>query len=66
MMQAAPSLGFTVSDFARGRCGTIGGASDPPDCPCPVGMALLNGDGIWLRVNRSLCEMPGYSEPGSS
>ena len=28
----------------------------------PVGMALLNGDGIWLRVNRSLCGMTGYSE----
>ena len=28
----------------------------------PVGMALIRGDGLWLRVNRALCEMTGYSE----
>ena len=28
----------------------------------PVGMALIRGDGVWLRVNRALCEMTGYSE----
>jgi PAS domain S-box-containing protein len=28
----------------------------------PVGMALIQGDGVWLRVNRALCEMTGYSE----
>jgi PAS domain S-box-containing protein len=28
----------------------------------PVGMALVGGDGVWLRVNRALCEMTGYSE----
>ena len=29
----------------------------------PVGMVLVGGDGTWLRVNRTLCEMTGYSEP---
>ena len=28
----------------------------------PVGMALLRSDGVWLRVNRALCEMTGYTE----
>jgi PAS domain S-box-containing protein len=28
----------------------------------PVGMALIRGDGVWLRVNRALCAMTGYSE----
>jgi PAS domain S-box-containing protein len=28
----------------------------------PVGMALIRGDGVWLRVNRALCTMTGYSE----
>jgi PAS domain S-box-containing protein len=28
----------------------------------PVGMALIRGDSAWLRVNRALCEMTGYSE----
>jgi PAS domain S-box-containing protein len=28
----------------------------------PVGMALIRGDGVWLRVNRALCEMTGYTE----
>lgn len=28
----------------------------------PVGMALLDRDGTWLRVNRALCELTGYSE----
>jgi PAS domain S-box-containing protein len=28
----------------------------------PVGMALIDSDGTWLRVNRSLCELTGYSE----
>jgi PAS domain S-box-containing protein len=28
----------------------------------PVGMALIRADGVWLRVNRALCEMTGYSE----
>lgn len=28
----------------------------------PVGMALIGGDGRWLRVNRALCEMTGYTE----
>jgi PAS domain S-box-containing protein len=28
----------------------------------PVGMALIRGDGLWLRVNRALCEMTGYTE----
>ena len=27
-----------------------------------IGMALVAPDGRWLRVNRSLCEMTGYSE----
>ena len=25
-------------------------------------MALIRGDGVWLRVNRALCEMTGYTE----
>jgi PAS domain S-box-containing protein len=29
----------------------------------PVGMALIRSDGVWLRVNRALCEMTGYTEP---
>ncbi|HKY04538.1 MAG TPA: diguanylate cyclase, partial [Blastocatellia bacterium] len=28
----------------------------------PIGMALVSPDGCWLRVNRSLCEIVGYSE----
>jgi PAS domain S-box-containing protein len=28
----------------------------------PVGMALIRGDGVWLRVNRVLCAMTGYTE----
>lgn len=28
----------------------------------PVGMALVDRDGTWLRVNRSLCELTGYDE----
>ena len=28
----------------------------------PVGMALIDRDGTWLRVNRSLCELTGYNE----
>ena len=28
-----------------------------------IGMALVAPDGRWLRVNRALCEMVGYSEP---
>jgi PAS domain S-box-containing protein len=25
-------------------------------------MALIRGDGVWLRVNRTLCQMTGYTE----
>jgi PAS domain S-box-containing protein len=28
----------------------------------PVGMALIRRDGLWLRVNRALCEMTGHTE----
>jgi PAS domain S-box-containing protein len=28
----------------------------------PIGMALLSLDGTWLQVNKSICEMFGYSE----
>jgi PAS domain S-box-containing protein len=28
-----------------------------------IGMALVAPDGKWLRVNRSVCEITGYSEP---
>ncbi len=28
----------------------------------PVGMALIRGDGVWLRVNRTFCQMTGYNE----
>lgn len=28
-----------------------------------IGMALVGLDGRWLRVNRALCEIVGYSEP---
>src|ERR1044071_558097 len=27
-----------------------------------IGMALVAPDGKWLRVNRSICEITGYSE----
>jgi PAS domain S-box-containing protein len=27
-----------------------------------IGMAVVGGDGRWLQVNRSLCEIVGYSE----
>ena len=29
---------------------------------CPIGMAHLSADGVWLRVNRRLSRMLGYSE----
>lgn len=28
----------------------------------PIGMALVSPQGAWLRVNRSLCDLMGYSE----
>ncbi len=28
----------------------------------PIGIALVKPDGHWLKVNRVLCEMVGYSE----
>jgi diguanylate cyclase (GGDEF)-like protein/PAS domain S-box-containing protein len=28
----------------------------------PVGMALVGLDGAWLKVNRSICELTGYTE----
>ena len=28
----------------------------------PIGMALVAPDGHWLRVNRTICEITGYSE----
>jgi PAS domain S-box-containing protein len=28
----------------------------------PVGMALIRDDGVWLRANRALCDMTGYTE----
>ena len=28
----------------------------------PIGMALVGLDGSWLRVNRALCDLTGYSE----
>ncbi|MCE1165487.1 MAG: PAS domain S-box protein [Bacteroidetes bacterium] len=28
----------------------------------PIGLALLTGDGHWLKVNRSLCKILGYRE----
>lgn len=29
----------------------------------PIGMAIVGLDGKWLRVNKALCEIIGYSEP---
>ncbi len=43
-------------------------ATEPPDAfrlafdAAPIGMALVGLDGRWLRVNRSVCELTGYSE----
>jgi PAS domain S-box-containing protein len=28
----------------------------------PLGLALIRSDGLWLSVNRALCEMTGYSQ----
>jgi PAS domain S-box-containing protein len=28
----------------------------------PMGKVMIRGDGVWLRVNRALCQMTGYSE----
>ncbi len=33
------------------------------DC-APIGIAIVNADGEMISVNRALCSMTGYSEPG--
>lgn len=51
------------SDRAEGRYSTDAESFRSAFDYAAIGMALVASDGRWLKVNRSVCELLGYSEP---
>ena len=57
---------ITERKRVEARCGKARNASPGAFEHAPIGVALVSPDGRWLKVNRALCELVGYSEPSCS